>query len=54
VPGIYGATITGDGQVVVILDVAPLVRRHLAQPDRPAAVEAPQARHVPLVMVVDR
>ena len=53
VPGIYGATITGDGQVVVILDVAPLVRRHLAQPDRPAAVEAPQARHVPLVMVVD-
>jgi len=53
VPGIYGATITGDGQVVVILDVAPLVRRHLAQPDRPVAVEAPQARHVPLVMVVD-
>ncbi len=28
VPGIYGATITGDGRVVVILDVAPLVRRH--------------------------
>ena len=27
VPGIYGATITGDGRVVVILDVAPLVRR---------------------------
>ena len=53
VPGIYGATITGDGHVVVILDVAPLVRRHLAQPERPAAVEPQQARHVPLVMVVD-
>ncbi|HZW17302.1 MAG TPA: Hpt domain-containing protein, partial [Luteimonas sp.] len=34
VPGIYGATITGNGRVVVILDVAPLVRRHLAQPAR--------------------
>jgi len=53
VPGIYGATITGDGRVVVILDVAPLVRRHLAQPERPAAVEPQLARHVPLVMVVD-
>ena len=39
--------------MVVILDVAPLVRRHLAQPERPAAVEPQQARHVPLVMVVD-
>ncbi len=54
VPGIYGATITGEGEVVVILDVAPLVRRHLAQPERPqAAPQAVEARHVPLVMVVD-
>ncbi len=53
VPGIYGATITGDGRVVVILDVAPLVRRHLAQPERPVPVEPEQSRHVPLVMVVD-
>ena len=53
VPGIYGATITGDGRVVVILDVAPLVRRHLAQPERPASAEPAQSRHVPLVMVVD-
>jgi chemosensory pili system protein ChpA (sensor histidine kinase/response regulator) len=30
VPGIFGATIMGDGRVVVILDVAPLVRRHVA------------------------
>lgn len=54
VPGIYGATITGDGSIVVILDVAPLVRRHILQPhlflsDTPA----PEERRVPLVMVVD-
>ncbi|MBD9367391.1 Hpt domain-containing protein [Xanthomonas sp. XNM01] len=54
VPGIYGATITGDGRVIVILDVAPLVRRHLAQPARPVVESAPSPqRHVPLVMVVD-
>ena len=54
VPGIYGATITGDGSVVVILDVAPLVRRFLVQPQAPV-VEARQAqqRQTPLVMVVD-
>ncbi len=54
VPGIYGATITGDGRVVVILDVAPLVRRHQASPIRPVDTAA-QAndRQVPLVMVVD-
>ena len=47
-------SITGDGRVVVILDVAPLVRRHLAQPERPAAAVPPQQqRYVPLVMVVD-
>src|SRR5690606_23895520 len=46
--------ITGEGNVVVILDVAPLVRRQLSQPNRRAAVTpvAP-ARQVPLVMVVD-
>jgi Chemotaxis protein histidine kinase and related kinases len=54
VPGIYGATITGDGRVVVILDVAPLVRRHLANPQRPAAASAASnQRQVPMVMVVD-
>ncbi len=31
VPGMFGATIMGDGSVVMILDLAPLVRRHLAQ-----------------------
>ncbi|PPU03583.1 hybrid sensor histidine kinase/response regulator [Xanthomonas arboricola pv. guizotiae] len=54
VPGIYGATITGDGRVVVILDVAPLVRRYLSQPARPALETQTEAqRQVPLVMVVD-
>jgi len=54
IPGIYGATITGDGSVVVILDAAPLVRRYIAQPALAAAAAAPaELRHVPLVMVVD-
>ena len=54
VPGIFGATIMGDGSVVVILDVAPLVRRQAALPrDAAAAPQAAEHRRVPLVMVVD-
>jgi len=54
VPGIYGATITGDGRVVVILDVAPLVRRYIANPHKPiAATTQVSDRDAPLVMVVD-
>jgi chemosensory pili system protein ChpA (sensor histidine kinase/response regulator) len=55
VPGIFGATIMGDGRVVVILDVAPLVRRQALLPrDYVAVPEAPvETRRVPLVMVVD-
>ncbi|WP_442683805.1 Hpt domain-containing protein [Stenotrophomonas sp. JC08] len=54
VPGIYGATITGEGNVVVILDVAPLVRRYLTQPRTPAqAAMVSNQRQAPLVMVVD-
>ena len=54
VPGIFGATIMGDGSVVVILDVAPLVRRHAALPRAAAPAPAAQeTRRVPLVMVVD-
>ena len=55
VPGIFGATIMGDGRVVVILDVAPLVRRQaVAVPSSDAAEHASSAqRRVPLVMVVD-
>ncbi|MEN1957448.1 Hpt domain-containing protein [Luteimonas sp. MJ145] len=54
VPGIFGATIMGDGSVVVILDIAPLVRRQqVAQPRDVAPVAASEQRRVPLVMVVD-
>jgi len=55
IPGIFGATIMGDGGVMVILDVVPLVRRALAhvEPEE-VVVEVPQeVRRVPLVMVVD-
>ncbi|RZA18342.1 MAG: hybrid sensor histidine kinase/response regulator, partial [Lysobacteraceae bacterium] len=54
VPGIFGATIMGDGRVVVILDVAPLVRRFVAMPrDAAASEQSSEHRPVPLVMVVD-
>ncbi|MHB8679654.1 MAG: hybrid sensor histidine kinase/response regulator [Rudaea sp.] len=66
IPGIFGATIMGDGSVVMILDLAPLVRRSAALRERaeaglvamPAAPAAPiepavaQRAH-PLIMVVD-
>jgi chemosensory pili system protein ChpA (sensor histidine kinase/response regulator) len=56
IPGIFGATIMGDGRVVVILDVAPLVRRQ-ANIDRNAVVAPPApvapVRRIPAVMVVD-
>jgi chemosensory pili system protein ChpA (sensor histidine kinase/response regulator) len=64
VPGIFGATIMGDGSVVMILDLAPLVRRAAALRARgetapvempvytPPAVVQEQRRH-PLIMVVD-
>src|SRR5690606_4733367 len=47
------ATIMGDGSVVVILDVAPLVRRQSAAPRDVAPMQPVVARKVPLVMVVD-
>jgi chemosensory pili system protein ChpA (sensor histidine kinase/response regulator) len=53
IPGIFGATIMGDGSVVVILDVAPLVRRRAAQPREAEPAQAAVVHHVPLVMVVD-
>src|SRR5690606_12600469 len=54
VPGIFGATIMGDGSVVVILDVAPLVRRQqVALPREVSYADAADQRRVPLVMVVD-
>ncbi len=59
VPGIFGATIMGDGSVLMILDLAPLVRR--AEALREEGTEsvyvpplpAQEKRRQPLVMVVD-
>ncbi|HET9482535.1 MAG TPA: Hpt domain-containing protein [Xanthomonadales bacterium] len=67
VPGIFGATIMGDGSVIMILDLAPLVRRAAAlraevaaEYDAEAEAVVPVApaipvepRRQPLVMVVD-
>ncbi|GAB3315528.1 hypothetical protein GCM10027564_24920 [Luteimonas notoginsengisoli] len=53
VPGIFGATIMGDGSVVVILDIAPLVRRRAALPRETEPAQAAAEHRVPLVMVVD-
>lgn len=62
VPGILGATIMGDGSVLVILDLAPLVRHGLARREQRLAEgldyasTAPaleEERVRPLVMVVD-
>ncbi|RDS84651.1 response regulator [Dyella monticola] len=62
VPGILGATIMGDGSVLVILDLAPLVRHGLARREQRLAegldhaTTAPMIEELrvrPLVMVVD-
>jgi chemosensory pili system protein ChpA (sensor histidine kinase/response regulator) len=62
VPGFFGATIMGDGSVVIILDLAPLVRHGVALRQAPElareldllpeVVPEPVKRQ-PLVMVVD-
>ena len=61
VPGVLGATIMGDGSVLVILDLAPLVRHGIARREQRlaegiTAIELPkieEQRDRPLVMVVD-
>jgi chemosensory pili system protein ChpA (sensor histidine kinase/response regulator) len=53
IPGIFGATIMGDGSVVVILDIAPLARRHAVMPREHLPQTHSEQRRVPLVMVVD-
>lgn len=63
VPGFFGATIMGDGSVIVILDLAPLVRHGAALRQAPelaseldldVVVTAPiEVRRQKLVMVVD-
>ncbi len=61
VPGLLGATIMGDGSVLIILDLAPLVRhgitrRQLRLAEGLSAVQTPVVEEAvvrPLVMVVD-
>ncbi|MDR6936559.1 Hpt domain-containing protein [Luteibacter sp. 3190] len=60
VPGVLGATIMGDGSVLMILDLAPLVRHGVARRAFEAEAQVPHApraqdevRVKPLVMVVD-
>ncbi|WP_243041795.1 Hpt domain-containing protein [Dyella sedimenti] len=61
VPGILGATIMGDGSVLIILDLAPLVRHGVSRRqqrlddgiDAVPALVAEEPRVRPLVMVVD-
>ncbi|MBS0516657.1 MAG: Hpt domain-containing protein [Proteobacteria bacterium] len=57
VPGILGATIMGDGSVLMILDLAPLLRRVAGLRAQGIAVAAPpvaaRAQRRRLIMVVD-
>jgi len=53
IPGIHGATITGDGTVMIILDVVPLVRRYQTRPQSFVLAEPIKPDANPLVMVVD-
>src|SRR6185437_2761510 len=57
VPGIFGATIMGDGSVMLILDIAPLVRRAVARQEGSVAeaeVAAPVAPATTAVAQEDR
>jgi chemosensory pili system protein ChpA (sensor histidine kinase/response regulator) len=55
IPGILGGTIGADGQVMIILDMGPIIRRGLERAEQPPPlVEAPkEVARQPLVMVVD-
>ncbi|MDX1570938.1 MAG: response regulator, partial [Xanthomonadales bacterium] len=62
IPGIFGATILGDGSVIMILDLGPLIRRGAAlrigetEADdfiEAVAEEKPKEERVPVIMVVD-
>ncbi len=56
IPGILGGTIAADGQVMIILDMGPLIWRGLERTEEPAVEVAEAVTEVarqPLVMVVD-
>ncbi len=55
IPGILGGTIAADGQVMIILDMGPLIRRGLEMDiELPEVIAAPrQETRQPVVMVID-
>jgi len=58
IPGILGGTITGDGEVLIVLDMGPLIRLGIAQASqRPEDIieVAPEVeeKRAPLILVVD-
>lgn len=59
IPGILGGTITGDGHVVIILDMGPLIRRGLSESRLPGvqleylSSGLEDTKRTPLVLVVD-
>ncbi|HMB38365.1 MAG TPA: Hpt domain-containing protein [Wenzhouxiangellaceae bacterium] len=60
IPGILGGTIMGDGQVIVLLDMAPLIERARNERLLPGMVEVEavetseeEVKRTPLVMVID-
>ncbi|MCJ7815163.1 MAG: response regulator, partial [Xanthomonadales bacterium] len=55
IPGILGGTISADGQVMIILDMGPVIRRGLERAELPpeVAVAPKEVTRQPLVMVVD-
>jgi chemosensory pili system protein ChpA (sensor histidine kinase/response regulator) len=57
IPGILGATISAEGQVVIILDMGPIIRRGLAataaEPEQVVLSAPKEEKRTPLVMVVD-
>ncbi len=55
IPGILGGTISADGQVMIILEMGPIIRRGLERAEQPPEVQAApsEVTRQPLVMVVD-
>jgi chemosensory pili system protein ChpA (sensor histidine kinase/response regulator) len=55
IPGILGGTIAADGQVMIILDIGPLIRKGMERAEKPIEIEPEikEASRQPMVMVVD-
>ncbi len=58
IPGILGGTITGDGTVLIVLDMGPMIRLGIEQAQLPeeyiaAPVVMPEEKRAPLILVVD-